>query len=409
MKWFALLVACFWAGPLMAQSGIEFDDIRLELVPEELDHAPLPGEMILLSIRGTYKIPVVRETLQQPSLEGFDWMQLGEDRWYKEREDGFEVLKFERRMALFPQRAGQIAVPPFTHQLEMLARNGQTLATKRDSNSLTIDVAPLEHSPGWWFPVRDIDVSDRWSNQPETLEAGAAALRIVSLRVEGSAPHRIPPMPELSGAGAHIFPHPEQRIVALGPSGPITRVFWRWTVRPMEGSAGYLNPIPFSYFDSSEREMREITLSAQRVAYLDGPQDLVSGSSVEPAAGALKSDNRTWQPPHIPDWAVPVSALVGLFSGIIALFFTWKSAGLQLPIWHRRDPTTVALRRAVRRKDANGVWRHATSILGKKDAEPPQVLLDLERALFDKDGTLPDLRMVRSAVSAGAPPADQAS
>ncbi|MEM1299094.1 MAG: hypothetical protein AAGH68_07410, partial [Pseudomonadota bacterium] len=223
MRWLlALLISSL---PAQAQQGIDPGDIRLELVLEERDHAPLQGEMILLSIQGTYKIPVVREKMHQPVLDGFDWMQLGEDRWYKEREDGFEVLKMERRMALFPQRTGELEVPAFTHGLEMLGRNGRTVPVDHVSNSLSLSVAPRPDTGGWWFPVRGIEIADNWSNQPEALAAGAAALRVVSLVVDGTAPQRIPPMPEMTGAGAFIFPHPEHRIVALGPNGPRTRVF----------------------------------------------------------------------------------------------------------------------------------------------------------------------------------------
>ena len=214
MRWLALLLT-FWPFAAGAQQGIEPDDIRIELELEERAHAPHPGEMVLLSIHGTYKIPVVREKLVQPGLDGFDWMQLGEDRWYKDREDGFEVLKLERRMALFPQTSGRVEVPAFTHALEMLSRDGRTVPVEVASNPVSLDVAPARLGDGWWFPVRRIDISDSWSNQPEALDTGGAALRIITLTVEGTAPQRIPPMPEMTGAGAHIFPHPEHRVVSL--------------------------------------------------------------------------------------------------------------------------------------------------------------------------------------------------
>ena len=83
-----ILAINLFSGPTSAQQGIEPDDVQLKLKLEPRAHPPHPGEMILLSIEGTYKIPVVREKLRQPALDGFDWMQLGEDRWFKAFEDG---------------------------------------------------------------------------------------------------------------------------------------------------------------------------------------------------------------------------------------------------------------------------------------------------------------------------------
>lgn len=376
----AALATLFMPWAAIAQQGIAPEDIRLELIVEDRPHPPHPGEMILLMIRGTYRIPVVRENLRNSSLDGFDWMQLGEDRWYKAREDGFEVVKFERRMALFPQRAGDLDIAPFVHELEMLDRQGRTVAVEEASNAVTVRAAPMPEGDGWWFPVRALSISDNWSNQPEALDTGAAALRIVAITVEGSAPQRIPPMPEMTGAGAFIFPHPEQKIVALGPGGPVTRVFWRWTVRPHEGSAGYLNPVALRYFDTQSRENREIELAAQRVAYADGSQVVVdnetpSGSGQTPLAPGVAL--------ALPRWSVWAALMVGFTGGLLALAVLWGRAGLGLPQWMRPDPNRTALRRAARRGDPSAVWRHARALDPHGDHP---ALLRLEKTIFGKDG-----------------------
>ena len=208
MRWLCLLLVLFGASLAHAQQSVEPGDIKLELELEERAQPPHPGEMILLTIHGTYRIPVVRENLVQPALDGIDWMQLGEDHWYKAFEDGFEVLKLMRRMALFPQRSGDIEIPPFTHELDLIPRQRAEVSVELVSNSLTLTAAPPLETADWWFPVRNLEIADQWSNQPEALDPGSAALRVVTLIVDGAPPQRIPPMPEMTGAGAFIFPHP---------------------------------------------------------------------------------------------------------------------------------------------------------------------------------------------------------
>ena len=393
MRWLCILLAL---APMtvFAQQEIEPDDIRLELILEERAHSPYVGEMVLLMIRGTYKVAVVREKLAQSPMPGIDWMQLGEDRWYKAREDGFEVLKFERRMALFPQEAGRIAIPRFKHELEVLNPRGQTIATTEISNDLTLEAQPLPEVEGWWFPVRGLEISDRWSNQPEALNAGAAALRIVALTVEGTAPQRIPPMPELTGAGAFIFPHPEQKIVALGPDGPMTRVFWRWTVRPQEGTAGYTNPVPITYFDAEARELKTITLSAQRVAYAEGAQQVMAKDTDQTSVGSVPESGNGVE---IPRWAVPLAFGGGLALGLVWILRQLRGSGLSWSVLSTRNHAGSGLRKAVRANDPPGVWRHARALLRGRPG--PESLGKLDKALFG-NGPMPDLREVARAVRA---------
>ena len=262
-----LAILLLLALPARAEVEIAPGEIKLEVIAEARDHPVLAEEMVLITIRGSYRIPITLENLVQPDLQGFDWMQLGEDHWFNTVEDGLTVVNLERRMALFPQEPGEIEIGAFVHELNLLSPSGQRFEHAESSAPLTLTVEPRPEAD-WWFPVRTIEITDNWSNAPERLKPGEGALRIVTVAAHGVEPELMPPMPEMTGAGAHIFPHPEHRIVTLGPHGPITRAFWRWTIRPQDGTAGFLDPIRVSYFDTQTREEKEITLSAQRVAYL---------------------------------------------------------------------------------------------------------------------------------------------
>ncbi|MEO1492184.1 MAG: hypothetical protein AAFV19_08535 [Pseudomonadota bacterium] len=400
MRWLISLVLLLAPFEALAQQAIDPADARLELHLEDRPHLSHPDEMVLLSIQGTFRIPVVREKLIQPDLTGLDWMQLGEDRWYKEMEDGFEVLKFERRMALFPQAPGEIEIAPFTHRLDLLNRRGREMKTELVSDTATLKSVPGPESEDWWFPVRALEVNDSWSNQPEALDPGSAALRIVALTIDGSPPQRIPPMPEMTGAGAHIFPHPEHRIVALGPDGPRTRVFWRWTIRPEQGSAGYLDPIRLTYFDAQTRETKEITLSAQRVAYLGGPQQVTasSGHATDPVRLA---DGEGISLPTVPGFALPLMLGLGLLAGMATAF---GRGAWQLPRRVLFEWDLAALRSAARRGDVSGVRKRAYRTLTVHGAPVPDAVLDLDRALYGPHATKPDLAAVASSVRRAAKP-----
>jgi hypothetical protein len=402
-----ILAGALVCTPGLAQTSVAAEDMRLELVLEERAHPPFAEEMILLKIIGAYRLPITLEKLIQPDLEGFNWMQLGEDIWYRERENGLDTLKFERRMALFPHEAGTFTIGPFAHELSLLSRSGQRFDHRLVSDTVSLTVRAPPDRAAWWFPTRKLEIEDRWSNAPEGLAEGSSALRIVTLTVEGTEPARIPPMPDLTAAGAFVFPQPEQRIVSLGPGGPITRVFWRWTVRPAQTTAGYLNPIDVSYFDTQTQEAKTITLSAQRVAYAGvdgaGPAAFGTALSTPTPSDQNPGEQLKWQIPAIP---LPIMLLGGTITGFLLSIPLMRRGQWRLPGWLTdRDPDHTALHRAARHDDAMAVWHHANRLLNRNGQQKPPLLLELGAALFGSSSKpRPDLRAVARACGSASYP-----
>ena len=158
-----------------------------------------------------------------------------------------------------------------------------------------------------------------------------------------------------------------------------------------------MNPIPVTYFDTEKREMRTISLSAQRVAYAEGPQEVVARSA-DGTGVALTAES----PGNLvlPYWATTTSLIVGIIAGLFWLLWSWQGAGFSMPKWLKRDPVRAALRRAVRSGDASGVWR-----VGRKLAPASENLKafpKLDAALFG-DGPMPNLDEVAREVSAKQP------
>lgn len=376
----ALLVT---APPAMAQQMAP-GTIQLAVEIEDRAHTPHVGEMVLVTIRGSYRAPITLESLKQPPLDGFNWMQLGEDRWFNTAEQGQTVVNLERRMALFPQASGTLEIGAFAHNLVLLSPDGRRFEHVETSAPRTLNVDPAPQNAAWWFPVRGIEVSDNWSNPPERLAEGGAALRLVVLTAHGVEPELLPPMPEMTGAGAYLFPHPEKRIVTLGPSGPITRAFWRWTVRPKEETAGFINPLTIHYFDVHSREHQEITLTAQRVAYEGQALGVASqdGTGAEITTEPTVETREHPLPTPPPGWAAPV----GLALGLAVLWLNRRRAkfdfAARVTRWRQDRAQRSALRQAARNNDPAKVWHQIQSLPTKAGIATKEDLAPLEAHLF---------------------------
>lgn len=256
-----VLVQAAWA-----QEVVDPADLVLNVTVESTGTTPYQQEMVLLTIHGIYRRHITLEKLEMPDLAGTNWMQLGEDHWFESTIDGVTVKNMRRRMALFPEEVGRLTIAPFVHHLTLLDESNNWFDYNVFSEPITLDVQEAPETEDWWFPVRNLEISDTWSNAPDQLGAGDGVLRIITVKAVGVGPNMMPPMPELTSPSAHIFAHPEKRLVELSSNGPISVAFWRWTIKPKNPPSAILKPIQFTYFDTQDRSLKTAKISAQRVA-----------------------------------------------------------------------------------------------------------------------------------------------
>ena len=385
---FLCLLVALAPGLALAQSRtVDPADLTLTVTVEAGDAALYRQEMVLITIHGVYRRHITGEKLRQPDLSGFNWMQLGEDQWFDSRINGQKVKNFRRRMALFPEESGTLEIGAFTHDLTLTDEEDDWFPHSITSAPVTVEVAPLPPHEGWWFPVRDLQIEDNWSNPPDQLEAGDGVLRVIRVRAIGAAPEMLPPMPELTSPSAMIFAHPERRFVELSPVGPVAVAFWRWTIKPTNGTSAILEPIEFQYFDTVTRKLHDVTISAQRVAMREGtaPPPAPPPDGTEPRGAAILA-----------------AGALAFAAGLLALL-----SGRHLDLRHARDrfplldPAYRALRAAARRGDPAGV-RRAAATLARRVGRAPETLPEvaaLDRAIF-ANGSIGDLSRIARDIAA---------
>ena len=383
MKWLIFLCIAF---PLqaLAQSGTVLpSEVAIEVTIEDNTTVPFTREMVLLTIRGVYRRHITREELIQPDLEGFNWTQLGPDNWSEERINGRKYKVFTRRMAIYPVESGELAIGPFIHRLTLTDENDDWFEHEIQSEPLTTQVAEAPATMDWWFPVRKLQISDQWSNAPDQLAPGEGVLRVIRLEALGATPEMIPPMPELNSPSAMIFAHPEKRLVELTPEGPVTYVFWRWTIRPSNDTSGIVEPLQFGYFDTVARETREVTISPQRIAYGTVTSELRPDSTEAEAHAAML--------PGWPAFALAIAVfLVGLASGMSGHKVAASKALQRIGIF---DPLARDLWRCARAGRADGLRQAAAAILRRDGLSSERVakMREFDSRTFNPEAEAPDL------------------
>jgi hypothetical protein len=377
----ALLILCLWPALASAQSRTVLpEELDLTVMIEEMAHTPFVREMVLLTIRGVYRRHITLEELRQPDLDGFSWTQLGPDSWKDERIGGEKVKTMTRRMAVYPDRAGELTIGAFTHKLTLTDETDNWFEHQITSAPVTLTVAPAPVTDGWWFPVRELRITDNWSNAPDQLKRGEGVLRVMRLEAVGVTPEMIPPMPDLRSPSGMIFPHPDQRLVELSPDGPITYAFWRWTIRPGNDTSAVVEPLTVSYYDTTLRQPQEAVISAQRIAY----GDVVPAASI-PAKEALPAG-------RLPGW--PLLALgLFVFAGSVIFLQSGRDriGWSNLHRFRQFDPLARQIKRAARNGDAALLRRSAAAILQRDGASPERqkLLTQLDAQIYGGTNAAP--------------------
>jgi hypothetical protein len=311
-------LVCAMTTSLYAASASDQPAIgHMEAIIENSDEAPYPEEMVLVRIRSTLLgTQIALELIEQPALQNFSWMQLGQDRWYGCDVEGAPAKCFERVLALFPIRSGQLTIDSFIHHLTVVGADGARRQLDLRSAPVSLAVRPWTAARGgpdardsWWLPVKSLTVTDKWEPEPGRIRPGETAHRTVVVEALGIGAERLPPAPKLRSPGLITFAGPVERTTTQTPAGPIARAVYRWDVRPVATSPATLEAVHIPWFDTVSRRMRDGVLPARQVAFFSDQE------------GAATKH------PLLERFILPLSLLVSFITGSAIVFVGPRSQG----------------------------------------------------------------------------------
>ena len=134
-------------------------------------------------------------SLSEPRVEGTEILlrQLGEDVVFDRLEGGRRYRVVERRYVIFPQASGQIRIAPFRLDAQLSGIRGRKIV-RVETDPIEIDVRPIPADfPGRsWLPARNLTLEERWSDEPDSVEAGAALTRTLTITADGLTAAQLP-------------------------------------------------------------------------------------------------------------------------------------------------------------------------------------------------------------------------
>ncbi len=208
--------------------GMDTDPARL--APVFID-ASLDRESVyvqaqaVLTLRIYHSVSLYDDSSLSPLQMGDARIEpLGAPRTYETDVNGLRHGVIEVRYALFPQRSGQLLIPPQTFTATEVSRpstrdgllpfgphSGRQIRVDSPAIPLAVRARPAEYPAGVpWLPARALILSEKWSPAPEQARVGESLTRHLTLKADGLSGAQLPPLATAEIDGLRRYPDQPQ-------------------------------------------------------------------------------------------------------------------------------------------------------------------------------------------------------
>jgi hypothetical protein len=262
--------------------------------------------------------------------------------------DGRQYGMIEQRFALFPERSGDLTVPPatVTGSVRLSSDGGMTgrrISVDVTSDALSIPVLPIpaDYPRGVaWLPATDVELLEDWPGEPERgLETGTPSQRTLIVRAEGNAASAIPPLEMGLPDSLKAYPEPPKLSETQARAGIIgTRTESTSLVATRPGKLT-LPEVHVTWFDVVNRQIKSASVPAHTIT--------ITGAST--AAPPPKQDVRQESSPAEPEQSsrtrTPATA-TDVFALLTPMAYFWLAVAIAIALtgwaintWRRRRHT----------------------------------------------------------------------
>ena len=269
--------------------------IEVEMLPAEgpyYVHAQLG-----LVVRVFYQQNLTEAAISQPEPSPAV-VRLMQETPYQAERGGERYRVLERNYAVFPERSGQLVIPPMqltgrlverrTSSIWQPAARGRRVQVESEQLVLDIEPKPASFAGSEWQPARDYRLTQQISSG-EALRVGEPVTRTVIIDAVGLEENMIvePEWPDVSDA--RIYPDQPQGITRDDGQWVLGHKEFRYAVVPEKEGELVLPELKVQWWDTKNNRAQTAVLAAQKISVQ--PSALVPGPGpstavVAPGAGS---------------------------------------------------------------------------------------------------------------------------
>ncbi len=256
---------------------------------------PYVQSQVTVTVKLYHALPIREGSLDEPKAPDVLVQKLGEDRSFETIVEGRRYGVIERRYALFPQKSGEVTIPPLTFTGKVQDRPGRrslfdemmgnrpgffgsdpfgwslrTVQTRSKGLTLTVQPIPPEAQGETWLPAQEFVLQESWV--PEDFEkqakVGEPITRTITMVAKGLTGTQLPDLPIIDQPGVKVYPDQAKTETTVEGTTAIGIRQQKMAFVPTESGTLHVPEVRIPWWDSKIKRKRVAVLPSRTVAIL---------------------------------------------------------------------------------------------------------------------------------------------
>lgn len=283
-------------------------------------------EQLILTIKLFFTGNLIRGELSEPEDPDTIIEPLGKQSEYTRYRDGIRYRVVERRYALYPQKPGELKLPPIRFEGQARTPEGQ-LKFLRDSQeffAVTVKDIPADFTGDTWLPASDLSLEESGLPSTGKVDTGENLTRTLTLKASGLPAETLPPLPDKAPDGIRAYPEQPQRSTDTTPDGLNSALSQTTALVPVQAGKKTLPEIRIPWWDTDTDTQKVAVIPATTLDVADAGSvtGLQSSTSAPPGGASSSPDGQS------PSDTLDPDALKGNPTAEAPSYWPWISLGL---------------------------------------------------------------------------------
>jgi hypothetical protein len=237
--------------------------------------------------------------LTSPQVSDAVVQQLGNDANYQEVVNGIGYNVTERKFVVFPQKSGELVIPPVYFTASVGRRGGfnallrsrgavREINLASETHNIEVKAQPASFPAGaTWLPARQITLEETWNGDFDNLEVGDALTRNITLRADGLSSSLLPGITNANQDGLRFYPDQPLREDGADAMGVYGKRSEGTAIVPSKSGEFTLPEVSVPWWNTATDQLETATLPARTfnvraAAGSANPADILSDADTAP-------------------------------------------------------------------------------------------------------------------------------
>lgn len=228
-----------------------------------------------LTVRVFYLQNLTEAGMNPPAPEQASVRLLDEVPYQAER-NGQQYRVLERRYAIFPERSGELTIPPIVLTGRLVQRSnglwqpgarGRRIRVQSDPVQVTIEPRAADYTGDVWIPARSFSMDEQLATD-QGIRVGEPVTRTIILNAVGLEDHMLPDisLPEMDGM--RVYPDQPQGITRDNGEWVLGHKEYRFAVVPEQEGVLVLPELKVDWWDTTNNQQRTTVLPQRTLTVL---------------------------------------------------------------------------------------------------------------------------------------------